>query len=87
MCVSPLEQHPESVVLTEGVIVGVHGDAFRDPASQRVQINVLLNVTNVHLICRSVFDRKDPIPLDVVRTKVPLLGSLCSLTELDPGKS
>lgn len=56
----------------------MHGDAFRDPASERVQINVLLNMTSVLRTFR---------PPALVRTKVPLLVSLALLTELDPGKS
>lgn len=38
---SPGVQHAEGVVLDKGVIVRVHGDALRDPARERVQINVL----------------------------------------------
>lgn len=57
VCVSPLEEHSERVVLTEGMIVWVHGDAFRDPASECVQINVLLKTNIYHNLCFQVPSR------------------------------
>ena len=42
VCVcSPLEEHAEAVVLAERLIVRVHGDAFGDPARERVEVDVL----------------------------------------------
>ena len=39
--ISPLKQHAECVILAEGLIVWMHGHALWNPASERVQINIL----------------------------------------------